>query len=593
MKILRVSFILCFLPMLALAETVSHGYSPFYQLKYNESFEHFDYVQPLAPKGGKFKLHTRINFNSFNPFIIKGTADTSIHKTFDTLLAPALDEVKSHYGLVAEKITIADDKSYVIFDLRKEAKFHDGKHITAKDLAFTFQILKEHGTPNYKVNLSEVQDAVALNSHQIRYNFKNPSNLLLVSMIGELPILSKEFFADKDFATYSSQPILGSGPYKVKSFKFGKYVEYERVQNYWGRNLPVNKGMYNFDTLEYQVYLDTTIAVEAFKAGEYDYKEENFSKNWAMEYTGPNFTTGKIKKVLQPHKNPAGLMFFTLNTRRSDLKDINLRRAIEYAYDFDWLNKYMNSSIFQRQESYFENSEFKATAIPSGKELDILNKYRDIIPAEVFEKQYRAPSTKADPLEIRANLTHAKELLLSSGYTIKGDKMISPYTHKPVVIEAITYQANYEKLFNKIARNLAMIGITLKIKIMDYAQYQKRLSDFNFDLATVSFAPALIPKDNQRLFWHSASGKKSGGLNYSGIDDPAVDGIIEGLSRAKSIDDIKAHTKALDRVLSWNHYNVLQLYSSNYRILYWDKFGIPEIKPDYDIGLHTWWSKNY
>lgn len=570
----------------------SHGYAVFSKLKYDRNFKSFDYVNPEAPKGGEMKYHHVGSFDSLNSFILKGNSAPGLLETFDTLMTPAGDEPNSSYGLIAESIEYPKDKKWVIFNLHPEAKWHDGKPITAEDVEFSYNILLEKGSPNYKIAYQDIGKVEVINKRRVKFYIKNPLNPLVVPLIGEgLSILPKHFFVDKDFETYDTKPILGSGPYKVKDYKFNKFIKYERINDYWAKDLPVNKGSHNFDNIIYEMYLDAAVAVEGFKAGDYDFRQENISRIWATSYDIGAVKDGRIKKVNASHSVPANLQNIFMNMRRPDFKDRNFRKALTLAFDFDWMNANLFYGIYKRTESYFENTRFQATGIPEGRELEILEKYKDDLPGEVFTQPFVMPSTGDDLLKNRENLREAKQLLLDAGYTIKNGKMVSPYTKKPVKIEVLYHMPAFERIFGAFKANLERIGITLELRLLDHAQFWKRSKEFNFDLMSFAFVPTYIPGHFERFKWHSDSNIE-GGLNFSGVNNKAVDELIEALLKASDEKQLLHNARALDRVLLWNYYSVPQFYSSEYRYLYWNKFGIPEIKPEYSIGLKTWWAKS-
>ncbi len=570
----------------------SHGYAVFGELKYSKDFPHFEYTNPNAPKGGEMNNYTLGSFDSLNDYVLKGNKAPDLWLTHDTLLYPAADEPYSSYGYIAESIEYPTSKEWVVFNLRPEAKFHDGHPLTSEDVVFTYNILKEKGEPNYKIIYNDVGKAVSIGPHKVKFYINNPKNPLIISLLGEsLYILPKHFFENKDFEKYDSEPILGSGPYKIKEFEFNKYITYERVSNYWGKDIPVMRGMFNFDRLRYELYLEPTIAVEAFKGGAYDFREENISRIWSTGYNIPAVKNGKIIKELVSHNIPANLQALFLNMRREAFQDINFRKAMTLAFDFDWMNKQLFYGIFKRTESYFDNSKFKSTGIPTGRELQILNNYRQYLPAHIFTEEFVMPSTGADPIRNRENLRKAKELLIEAGYKLENGKMISPHTNKPVEIEVLYSTAAFEKLLNSYKSNLKKIGITLRLRLVDYAQYQKRAQEFDFDMLTVAFNPLSVPGSNQRQLWHSSADQK-GGLNFSGLHNKVVDELIENLVQVEKEEELIAYTKALDRVLLWGYYAIPEMYSSHYRLLYWNKFGIPNTRPKYGIGKEAWWAKS-
>lgn len=568
-----------------------YGYSPTGHLKYPKNFSHFDYVNPNAPKGGKYIEGEVGTFDSLNPFTLKGNKLPNAGMLFDSLLTSSQDELLSKYGMLAESLELADNRRWVDFNLRKEAHWHDNTKITADDVVFTFYTLKEKGSIQYKIIYADISKAEALSKYKVRFYLNNQNNLLLISTIGEMPILSKKFFANKDFNEFTNKPILGSGPYKIKEFNFGDNIIYERVSNYWAKDLPTSKGMYNFDEIEYIYYKDENAAVAALKAGEYDLRDENLSKLWGTTYSIKPANEGKLIKASITHKLPANLQILYFNLRRPVFQDINLRKALTLAYDFDWMNKYLFYGIYKKTESYFHNSPYAATGLPHGRELAILTKFKGQIPKDVFTQIFATPKTNANETENRNNLRQAKRILLAAGYKINNGKLISPVTKKPVILEVIYNSQAFERIYAAYKNNLEKIGITLNLKQIDFAQHQKRLQDFDFDLMSAAWIPVLIPGVEQKQFWNSHS-DTPGGYNLGGIHDKIIDNLTNMLSNTRDLDEITAISKALDRVLLWNYYALLTLHSNEFRYIYWNKFGMPTIRPDYSQGKETWWSKD-
>ena len=587
-----IALILCIISIAVNAEEsdISHGYALLGKLKYKNDFKNFEYVNQDAPKGGKIKFAYPSIFDSLNPFILKGNSAPGLAYTYETLMADSMDEPASQYGLIAEKIIIPKDRKWVEFVLRLEAKWHDGTRITASDVAFSFDTLKDRGNPNFRILFNEVQKAEAINDHQIRFYLKNSQDPTIIATIGSLPIISKAFFTTHDLESYHDKPFLGSGPYKVKEYNFGKYIIYERVDNYWGRDLPVNKGQYNFNQIQYDCYQDMEIAVQALLNGEYDFRQENVARIWATQYNGDAFKKGLMIKETMSSKQSANLQAMFFNLRKPVLTDVNLRKAINLAYDFDWVNKYLFYDSYKRLESYFHNTEFAATGLPEGRELNILSEFIGQVPNEVFTDIYVTPGTNATRQTNRENLKQAKQILLNSGYKVLNGKMISPVTQKPVELEIIYEYQAFERIFHALKDNLANIGITLNLRFIDKAQYELRVQKFDYDLINGVFVPSIIPGSVQEMVWHSKS-DMTGGYNLAGVHNPVVDNLIQRIKHAKDKVELVALSKALDRVLLWNYYTVPQYYSPGFRIIYWDKFERPKIKPTYNIGESTWWMK--
>ncbi len=570
----------------------THGYAIFGGLKYKKDFTHYEYSNPDAPKGGELRLHYPAGFDCLNDYILKGNKAPELWLTHETLLSSAGDEPYSSYGHLAEAIEYPHSKEWVVFYLRPEAKWHDGTKITPEDVVFSLNMLKEKGDPNYKVIYQDVERAEAISEHAVKFHINNPRNPLIIPLIGEsLYVLPKKFFKDKEFDKFDHSPILGSGPYKIKQYEFNKYIVYERVKNYWAQNIPVNKGMYNFDEIRYESYRDPVVAVEAFKAGGYDLREENISRVWATSYNIKAVKDGRLIKETVDHKVPANLQTTYINMRRDDGKDINFRQALTLAFDYDWMNKNLFYSLYKRTESYFDNTHFKATGLPTGKELKILEKYKHELPEHIFTTEFKMPKTGADPIRNRENLKIAKKLLFDSGYKLVNGNMVSPYTKKPVIMEVFYVSSAHERLFLAFKNNLKKIGITLQLRQVDSAQFMDRSKTFDFDLVPFAFTALSVPGSNQKQLWHS-SADVTGGFNLSGLHSQIVDDLIQGLINSATEEEVIAHSKALDRVLLWGFYSIPQMYSSSYRLLYWNKFDIPKIRPTYSIGRESWWAKS-
>lgn len=577
----------------ALAEdrvAIKHGHAVFGELKYPKDFKHFDFANPDAPKGGFVKFYSLGAFDSLNEFVLKGNKAPSLGYTYESLMYPSTDEPYSQYCLIAESIEVPESKTWVAFNIRPEARWHDGKEITAEDVKFTLETLKTKGDPNYKIIYGDVSHVEVLDKRKVKFHISAPDNPLIISSIGGMPLLPKHFFADKDFEKYDDKPILASGPYKIKAYEFGKFIEYEKVQDYWAKDLPIARGLHNFHNIKFDVYLDYQVAVEAFKSGEYDYRDEMVSRVWSTSYDIEPIKDGKIIKAEWSHKQPANLQTTYLNMRNPNLADIKLREALTLAFDFDWMNKALFYGVYTRTTSYFDNSKFAAKGLPEGKELEILNKFKGQVPEEVFTKEFVMPSTNANPFKNRENLKKAFNILTEAGYKIDKNLLISPHTGKPVVVEVIYHLQQFERMLNAYKDNLAKIGITLNLRFLDHAQYQKRMQTFDFEMTTAAFNSVSIPGNNQRQLWHS-SADVDGGYNFSGVHNAAVDYLVDHLSNSKTEEDLIAYARALDRVLLWNYYSIPQMHSRKFRFLYWNKFEMPEIKPDYDVGTETWWMK--
>jgi microcin C transport system substrate-binding protein len=566
----------------------THGMSLYGDLKYGQDFEHFDYVNPDAPKGGTIHYSAIGTFDTLNPFVIKGIPAAGIGGLFDTLAVRSEDEPSSEYGLVAENIELAPDKLSVLYTLRKEARFHDGTPMTPEDAVWTFEILRAKGQPMYRSYYGDVIKAEKEGERGVRFSFKSGDNRELPQIIGEMPVLSKTFWSGRDFTSTMLAPPLGSGPYKIEAVDPGRSITYRRVDDYWAAGLPVNKGRYNVDVIRYDYYRDGTIALEAFKAGQYDVRQENSSKNWATGYDSPALRAGLIKKDAIPHQRPSGMQGFGYNLRRPLFQDPRVREALAYAFDFEWSNKDLFYDAYTRTRSYFDNSELAATGVPQGEELDILEKFRGKIPEQVFTAEYDPPKYDGSG-NIRDGLRAALKLLKEAGWTFKGGKLINDETGQPFEFEIILVQPEFERIVLPVKKNLERMGIDARVRTIDPAQYEKRMQTFDFDMAVVSFGASESPGNELRDYWGAQAADEPGSQNVLGIKSKVIDELIEELVKAADRASLVAHTRALDRVLQYGYYVIPHYHVSAFRVAYWDKFRRPAISPKFAIGLDTWW----
>ena len=572
------------------AVTVSHGIAMHGDLKYPPQFTHFDYVNPDAPKGGKVVQSAIGTFDSFNNFIVKGTPADGLGYIYDTLLATAQDEPFSLYGLLAESLEVPGDRSWIIFNLRPEARFSDGEPVTAEDVVFSFDILREKGAPHYRAYYADIETIEALDKHRVKFSFKNDQNKELALIVGQVAILPKHYWSEREFQKPSQDKPIGSGPYIIDHFEAGRSLTYKRNPTYWGADIPVRKGKYNFDEITFDYYRDGTVAMEAFKAGEYDFREENSSKRWATSYTGQAFDDGRIIAAALEHENPTGMQAFILNNRKDKFSDPVVRKALALAFDFEWTNKNIFYDAYTRTHSYFSNSEMAASELPDAEELEILDPIRDQVPPEVFTQVYRAPETNGDG-RIYKELRQAKRLLSEAGWTFKNGKLVDSQGDQ-LTIEMLLYSPAFERVVAPFIRNLDRLGIKSSIRLVDVSQYISRLRSFDFDIVVSGFGQSNSPGNEQINYWHSSVADTEGSRNLIGIKNPAVDYLIDQLIKAPNRKQLVLRTRALDRVLLWNHYVIPQYHINKYRIAYWDKFSMPSTRPKYDLGFDTWWSKS-
>ncbi|HTS90878.1 MAG TPA: extracellular solute-binding protein [Stellaceae bacterium] len=569
--------------------TIADGISLYGDLKYRENFTHFDYVNPDAPKGGTIRQYTvGTSFDGFNPFILQGVAASGSGFLFDTLTVRSEDEPESAYGLVAESIELPKDRSWVIYHLRKEARFNDGTPITADDVIWTFDTLKEKGHPRFRLYYADVLKAEKLDDYTVKFVFRSNENRELASIVGEMPVLSKAYFATHQFDRASLEAPLGSGPYKVESYEPGRSVTYRRVPTYWGANLAVNKGRNNFDVVRIIYYRDRSASLEGFKAGDYDLRLEYTARDWMEGYDSPALRAGLIKKEVLTRTGVRPLQAYAFNTRRAIFKDRRVREALGYALDFEWTNKTYFYGLYDRSTSYFGSSEFAATGLPEGEELKILEKYRGGIPDEVFTKVYEPPKTDGSGNN-RENLKKALELLQQAGWSVKDGKLVDA-KGQPFVFEILLQKDSaFERITLPFIRNLERLGITASIRGVDDAQYVKRVETFDFDMTTVVLAQSTSPGNEQREFWTSEAADTPQSENYMGIRDPVIDELVDRIIAAPDRASLVPLVRALDRILSWGYYVIPEWYDGHYRLAYWDKFGKPATLPKYGLGLDTWW----
>jgi microcin C transport system substrate-binding protein len=568
-----------------------HGISVFGDLKYQKNFKNFSYVNPNAPKGGEIKYGSEGTFNNLNPFILKGISAQGMGMIFDSLMESSADEISSKYGLIAKEAKIANDNKSVIFNLRKYAKFHDDSKITADDVIFSFNVLTNEGHPSYKMIYRDVLNVKKLNTHQVQFNFKNDNNRELPLTIASLPILSKKFYEGNKFNKTTLSSPLGSGPYEVENIDAGKSISFKRVKNYWAKDLPINVGRYNFDKITYDYYRDGNVLVEAFKSGEYDFRQENIARNWANAYNIDKVWNGNIIKREIKHNLPASMQAFVFNLRKKKFQNRHLREAITLAFDFPWVREKIFYGSYIRTNSYFANSKFASSNLPSRKELRILNKFKNQIPKEVFEKEFKLPTQKNSNGYNRESLLKAKNILKKTGFVVKDNKLIDPKTKLAVDIEFLIGSKSFQMVVAPMIKNLERLGIYATIRLVEQNQYQTRLKNYDYDISINVFGNKMIPGNEHFSYWHSSQKDVIGGNNMAGVDNKVIDYLVTKISNAKNEENLKTLTKSLDRVLLWNFYTIPQWHNDSYRILYYNKFSMPKNNPPYSLNLDAWWSK--
>ena len=568
------------------AVTRSHGIAMHGELRYVDDFRFFDYVNPKAPKGGRINLGAVGTFDSFNPYIPKGNSGAGA--SMETLMITSADEPFSAYGLIAEFIEVPEDRSWAKFKIRKEAKWHDGKPITVEDVIWSLNTLKNDGHPFYRFYYGDVTAAVKITEDTVKFEFADSTNRELPLIVGQMPILPKHYWEDKDFTLTTLTPPLGSGPYRISNFEPGRFIALERVKDYWGLDIPANVGTNNFDEIRIDYYRDETVLREALKSGDIDYREENQAKAWALDYDTPAVDQGTLKKVNLRHYNPTGMQAFVYNTRRPIFQDVRVREALAHAFDFEWTNKNLFFGQYARTKSFFSNSDLASTGLPEGLELEILEKYRDQVPSEVFTDSYQPPETDGMGWP-REGLLKAQKLLSQAGWNVENMRLTNQLTGEKFTFEILLYSEGFERIVLPFARNLMKLGVDVRVRRVDQTQYINRVRNFEYDMIVSGWGSSESPGNEQFGQWSSTAADSPAASNYAGVQDPIVDALISGLVQAKSREDLIAYTRALDRLLLFGYYVIPQWHLKSQRILYWDKFGLPEITPKSGTSTNLWW----
>jgi microcin C transport system substrate-binding protein len=571
----------------------SHGISSFGDLKYPADYAHFDYVNPDAPKGGEWSGRGSSGSNTFDslhPFILKGESAQGIGLTFDTLLTGSADEPDSAYGLVAKSIEYPKDRSWVIFDLREEAAFADGSPITAEDVVFSYEILRDKGAPGIRLNLRDVKSAEALSPGRVKFTFNdNASTRDLPSLVGGLSIMSKAWWSTRDFEQSTLDPIMGSGPYEVADVKPGRALTYRRRADYWGWDHPAMIGKWNFDDIVFEYFKDYTAAFEAFKGGAFLFHEEFFSKIWATGYDFPAIRKGWVIRDELPDDRPSGTQGFWINMRRAQFQDPRVREAIALGFDFEWSNEKLFFGLYARTDSIFENSPMEATGLLRPEELALLEPLRADIPAAVFTDPAYSPPVSNGSGSDRKLLRRAMKLLDQAGWTVQ-DGVRKNAAGETLRLELLDDSPTFERIIGPFIENLKKMGIDATLRIVDAAQYQARQEEFDYDIVPGRFVMSLTPGIELRSLFSSASVDQRGTPNLAGVSNPAVDALIEKVIDAKSREDLNVAVSALDRVLRAMHIWVPNWYKGKHTIAYWDVYGRPDAVAPYDRGdMDLWW----
>lgn len=555
--------------------------------KYPADFQHFDYVNPDAPQGGTLRLGGFGSFDSLHPYISKGVAGDQLHLLYETLTFHSLDEPFTEYGLLAETIEKDPANQWVRFTLRPQARFHDGQPVTANDVAFTFNALMEHGAPGYKAYYADVDKVVVESERQVRFDFKHSHNRELPMILGQLPVLPAHWWAERDFSKTTLEPPLGSGPYKITQVEAGRQLSFSKVADWWGKDLAVNRGFYNFAKVQIDYYRDNTVALEAFKAGQFDFFLEMSSKNWATAYDTPAIKDGRLIKEELANRNPAGMQGFVFNLRRPLFADRRVREALSLLFDFEWTNRQLFYGAYTRTRSYFDNSELAATGLPDTHQQYLLEPWRKHLPAEVFDKEYQPSKTDGSGV-IREQRRAAFKLLQEAGWRIEGDQLVNAQG-QPLRFEFLLAQTDFERVLLPYKRNLKELGIEMEIRRVDVSQYINRLRSRDFDMIVSGFGQSSSPGNEQLEYWHSSSADNPGSRNLMGLKDPAVDALVESLIKSTTRENLVNHVRALDRVLQWGHYVVPNWYVDTWRVAYWQPLQRPANPAPLDYALFTWW----
>ncbi|MFC1839156.1 extracellular solute-binding protein [Thermodesulfobacteriota bacterium] len=597
-KSIIISLCILIIPFSAFSEekdlktTTSHGMTLFGELKYGPDFKHFDYVNPEAPKGGTYTyISFNSTFDSLHRYIILGTAP--MINMYERLMVRSGDEPVSIYGLLAENITLPDDFSWAEFKLRDIAKWHDGKPVTIEDVIFTFEILKAHGRPEYRNTYKKVAKVEKTGPLSVRFTFKekgdrgNPYGLAYM-----MPVFPKHYWEGRDFTKPSLDIPLTSGPYRITKVDPGRSFVRERVKDYWGRDLAVNRGRYNFDVIKYDYYRDFSVSHEAFIAGKADIRNEMQANLWMNGYNVPAANKGYIKKEMFERKGPKMHMGLYLNLRKDKFKNPMVREALSYAYDWEWINKTLYHNLNRRTSSYFENSELEARGLPGQEELKILEPFREHLDPRVFTEEYNPPETDATPGSLRKNLRRASMLLMEAGYEVKDGRLLSGKGEQ-LSIEFLLRDPSMQKSYSSLIANLKLLGIEASMRMVDNTEYMQRIRARDYDvLAWYNMTQSVAPGQELRQFFGSENADLPAGMNHMGIKNPVVDSIIEKIIFAPNRVSQVAATRALDRVLNWSFYSIHLYYAPDYMIVYWDRFGRPEVQAKWDqdfLYFDTWW----
>jgi microcin C transport system substrate-binding protein len=550
-------------------------------------FTHFPYVNPDAPKGGTVVLAASGSFDSFNPFVVRGTAAAGIGMVWDSLLANNPDEASAMYAHLAQSVEVAPDHMSVAFTLRPEAHFNDGTPVTAEDVAWTFRTMREKGRPSFRAYYADVTDATVEGDRRVVFHFKSAANRELPMILGQLDILPEHWWKGRDFSAPLTEPPLGSGPYKVDSFDMGRTVTYRRVPDYWAANLPTGRGLHNFDVERYEYFRDPTVTFEAFKAGQVDFRVENVAKQWATGYDFPAVAQGLVKKELVEQHLPTGMQAFAMNTRRSVFHDRRVREALVQVFDFEWMNKNLFYNNYTRTESYFSNSDFASSGLPTGAELALLEPFRAKLPPELFTQPFKLPVTDGSGNN-REGLKRALELMHQAGWEVRDRKLVDADGNQ-MSFEILLNEPAFERVGLPYVQSLQRLGIDARIRTIDSAQFQKRMDELDYDMAITTVGESESLGNEQTDYWTCLAANEPGTSNIAGVCDPVVDALVAHLVASKDHDDLLASAHALDRVLLWGWYMVPQWHLQQVRVAYWNRFGHPTVPVRTGVEFDSWW----
>ena len=565
----------------------SHAIAMHGEAKYAADFPHFDYVNPDSPKGGRIRQGARGTFDSFNPWIDKGTPVSP--GSIETLTVQSLDEPFTRYCLLCKEMVYPEDRSWIVFYLREQARWHDGHPVTPEDVVWSFNTLLEKGQTFYHFYYADVEDVEVVENNGVRFRFKNTGNRELPLILGDLPILPRHYWEreENEFTKTTLTPPLGSGPYQIEAFDAGRFYTLKRVEDYWGRDLPVNVGLNNFDTMRVDFFRDRIPIRLALKAGNIDYYYENTAKSWATEFEIPAVQTGWLVKETVEHSAPQGMQAYVMNLRRNKFQDPHVRQAIALAFDFEWTNQNIFYNQYTRSKSFFSNSELASSGIPEGDELALLEEYREQLPEALFTRPFMVPQTDGSGWS-RENLRKALALIEESEWGIRDGKLENPQGQK-LTIEFLLYSSSFERLILPYVANLKRIGIDMKVRIVDTGQYVNRLRAFDFDMIVGGWGQSETPGNEQRDYWSCAAAERPSSRNTAGICHPVVDALIEKLIVSRTREELVTVTRALDRVLLWQHFIVPNWHLPANRILWWNKFDRPDTPLRNGVDISRWW----